>query len=99
VTKIYIIAGKKFDTQKDAIRFIRSILNKYNLNGKLTKEDFNFISELLKRHSDNKEKVGCGIKEFRVRKNKKWANTRCFYIIRTDGSVEDFSYRSCLKNN
>ncbi|MFH1362987.1 MAG: DCL family protein [Candidatus Omnitrophota bacterium] len=94
--KKYIIAEKEFTTKAAIIEFIKSILYKYNLNDKLVGEDFNFVFELLKRRADCKEKTGLGIKEFIVRRHEKWANTRCFYLVRTDGSSEAFGYRGCL---
>ena len=94
--KTYLIAEKEFPTKTAAIEFIKSILYKYNLNQKLAGEDFDFVFELLKRRADCKEKIGVGVKEFIVRRHKKWANTRCFYVVRTDGSSEAFGYRGCL---
>jgi len=94
--KKYIIAGKEFATKTATIEFIRSILYKYNLNDRLVGEDFDFVSELLKQRADCKEKIGVGIKEFMVRRHEKWGNTRCFYLVRTDGSSEAFGYRGCL---
>ncbi len=94
--KTYTIAGKEFATKKATAEFIKSILYKYNLNDKLVGEDFDFVSELLKRRPDYQEKVGVGVKEFIVRRHEKWGNTRCFYVVRTDGSSEAFGYRDCL---
>lgn len=94
--KTYIIAEKEFATKKAATEFIKLILYKYNLNEKLVGDDFDFVFELLKRRADHKEKIGVGVKEFIVRRHEKWANTRCFYVVRTDGSSEAFGYRGCL---
>jgi hypothetical protein len=58
------------------------------------------LEDLLKRgHKEAKQKIGIGIKAFQVRLNQDFVpHCRCFYIIRKDGSVEDFSYRKCVGN-
>ena len=58
------------------------------------------LEDLLKRgHKEAKRKIGVGIQAFQVRLNRDFEpHCRCFYIIRTDGSVEDFSYRKCVDN-
>ncbi|MFC1514465.1 DCL family protein [Candidatus Omnitrophota bacterium] len=94
--KSYTIAAKEFATKAATTEFIRSILYKYDLNQKLVGEDFDFVFELLKRRADHKEKIGVGVKELIVRRHEKWGNTRCFYVVRTDGSSEAFGYRDCL---
>jgi len=94
--KKYTIAGKEFATKIATIEFIKSILYKYNLNQRLVGEDFDFMLELLKRRTDQKEKIGPGVKELIVRRHEKWGNTRCFYVVRIDDSREAFSYRDCL---
>ncbi|KAH7278678.1 hypothetical protein KP509_38G052200 [Ceratopteris richardii] len=54
------------------------------------------LEDLLKKgHPDFQAKIGKGIKSFQVRVNKNF-DSRCFYIIRSDGSMEDFSYRKCV---
>ncbi len=94
--KAYAIAEKEFPTKTATIEFIKSILYKYNLNDKVMGEDFDFVLALLKRRPDHEEKIGVGVKEFIVRRHEKWYNTRCFYVVRTDGSKEAFGYRGCL---
>ncbi|MDP8290539.1 MAG: DCL family protein [Candidatus Susulua stagnicola] len=94
--KSYIIADKEFSTKTAVTEFIKSILYKYQLNDKLVREDFDFVFELLKRRPDYKDKVGVGVKELIIRRHEKWGNTRCFYVVRTDGSQEAFGYRGCL---
>jgi DNA-directed RNA polymerase-4 subunit 1 len=94
--KTYIIAEKEFATKTAATEFIKSILYKYNLDDKVVGEDFDFVFELLKRRPDCQEKIGVGVKEFIVRRHEKWGNTRCFYVVRIDGSSEAFGYRGCL---
>lgn len=42
--------------------------------------------------------IGGGIKAFQVRFHPDFELSRCFFILRTDGTEEDFSYRKCLES-
>ncbi|MWA08710.1 DCL family protein [Streptomyces sp. BA2] len=56
-----------------------------------------FLTALIARHPDVDEKADGGIAGFKVQVNPEGTgNTRCFYVLRTDGSEADFSFRSCL---
>ena len=56
------------------------------------------IADLLsKGHADPASKIQSGVAAFRIKLNTKYEeNTRCFFIIRADGSEDDFSYIKCL---
>ena len=46
------------------------------------------------------EKIGSGIRHFMVRETEEGeyaVKTRCFSIVRMDGSLEDFSYVKCIR--
>ena len=55
-----------------------------------------FLIDLLKKHERVTETIGAGVKHFTVENAK--GGTQCFYIMRVDGSREDFSTGKCLKN-
>lgn len=56
-----------------------------------------FLTALIKRHPEADRRIGSGIAGFKVQVNPQGTgNTRCFYVIRTDGSQEDFSIKKCL---
>ncbi len=52
-----------------------------------------FLTDLLARHPDGERKLGCGIAYFAVRTT--WCKNRCFWIVRIDGTEEDFSFLKC----
>ena len=52
------------------------------------------ITALLEHHPRYLEKRGCGIKDIIIKKA--IYGTKCFFIIRTDGSEIDFSFNSCI---
>lgn len=54
------------------------------------------LLELLKNgHTEPDEKIGGGILAFQVRKHPMW-KSRCFFLIREDESIDDFSFRKCV---
>ncbi|KAK7347279.1 hypothetical protein VNO80_21807 [Phaseolus coccineus] len=54
------------------------------------------LLELLKNgHTGPDEKIGGGIRVFQVRKHPMW-KSRCFFLIRDNESVDDFSFRKCV---
>lgn len=56
------------------------------------------LLELLKKgHAEAETKMGAGVGGFRVGNHPLWKN-RCFFLIRQDGSVDDFSFRKCVQH-
>ncbi len=94
-----IVANKEFETKSALQTFTKAILNSYPLYHHLSQDDQFFISELLKRHPEHDKKVGSGIQSIQIKPDGHWGTTRCFYIIRTDGSETDFSYGHCINND
>jgi hypothetical protein len=88
------IGNHEFDTKKDAKAYFTEILNRTELNSKLSGDDFNDIKELLETHPNSSEKIGVGIAELYV------ANTsyqgKCFHLKRIDGSSDNFGIHKCI---
>jgi Protein of unknown function (DUF3223) len=53
------------------------------------------LMELLKYHEKADEKLK-GIKEFTVGIHPEYKETRCFFVVKEDGTKEDFSFHKCL---
>ncbi|GMY15620.1 protein EMBRYO DEFECTIVE 514 [Fagus crenata] len=54
------------------------------------------LMDLLKKgHPEPDKKVGGGINAFQVRYHPMW-KSRCFFLIRGDDTVDDFSFRKCV---
>ena len=54
------------------------------------------LLDLLKKgHQEPEKKIGKGMAAFQVRFHSQW-RSRCFFVIRTDKSVDDFSFRKCV---
>jgi Protein of unknown function (DUF3223) len=93
------IDTRHFDKAGDANAFFSGMLNRYAVGDTVTCADAADLAALLKLHDEYADKVGVGIDHFEVRSPPPDAppfSTRCFWIIRTDGSVIDFSFKHCL---
>uniref|UniRef100_A0A0D9XBC2 Uncharacterized protein n=1 Tax=Leersia perrieri TaxID=77586 RepID=A0A0D9XBC2_9ORYZ len=55
------------------------------------------VEKVLVHHPFSKDKIGCGVDAIVVDKNPNYKNTRCLFVVRTNGETEDFSYRKCIK--
>lgn len=83
-----------FSTKGSAEEYLKGILYKYEIGELVDEKDSGFLAELLARHPEADQKIGPGIESFHVRKAD--YGTRCFYVMRVDGTEERFSARSCL---
>ncbi|XP_057977242.1 DNA-directed RNA polymerase V subunit 1 [Malania oleifera] len=83
------------------MRSLRRIMHqsRYNDGDPLSAEDQSFVLEnVFNHHPDKEVKMGAGIDYLMVSKHSSFQESRCFYIVSTDGRKEDFSYRKCLEN-
>lgn len=53
------------------------------------------LHQLLAFHERSNEKIGCGVTQIFVSKKER---EDCFFVIREDGTFDDFSYRKCVKS-
>ncbi|XP_027361635.1 DNA-directed RNA polymerase IV subunit 1 [Abrus precatorius] len=74
----------------------RCILNKYSIDELLSERDKLTMLKVLRFHPCKNEKFGTGARDIKVGWHPKHKDSRCFHIVRTDGTVEDFSYRKCI---
>ncbi|KAJ1416079.1 RNA polymerase, alpha subunit [Sesbania bispinosa] len=75
----------------------RCILNKYSIDELLSDSDKLTMLKVLRFHPRRNEKLGdSGPKDIKVGWHPKYKDSRCFHIVRNDGTVEDFSYRKCI---
>lgn len=75
----------------------RAILNIVKDGDKLDKPDADFMSEILKFHDRHDEKVK-NFAHFEVGCHPEFTKTRCFFVVKKDGSKEDFSVSKCINN-
>ncbi|RWV96609.1 hypothetical protein GW17_00040667 [Ensete ventricosum] len=60
--------------------------------------EYMMLHDLLKKgHPEPTKKIGVGIQAFQVRYHPAW-KSRCFFLVRVDETVDDFSFRKCVDN-
>ncbi|XP_021290967.1 DNA-directed RNA polymerase IV subunit 1 isoform X2 [Herrania umbratica] len=77
-------------------RALRNILHKYPIDHWLSEADRNTLMMALYFHPRRDEKIGSGAQEIKVGYHPEHANARCFSLVRTDGTIVDFSYHKCV---
>lgn len=93
------LGGKTFDNKTHVADYIKMILKDYPL-GPLQDESLAVVSELFSFHPEADTKMGAGIARIEIRINHNYSNTaRGFWIVRTDGSETDISYKKCLEGD
>lgn len=84
------IGEETFPSKKALSERVRAIVRR----GALASEDDILMRELLPRHTEAAQKIGCGVKRIWVAPDQ--YGGRCFYLERTDGSQTDFSWVHCV---
>ena len=90
------VGTEVFAKQEDALLFCKKMLSKYRPDDWVSEADALFLTALLKRHPDVDEKIGNGVHHFEVMRAD--FNTKCFAVVRRDGSRVDFSYIVCIRS-
>jgi len=62
-------------------------------------DDEVFLRDLIAIHPEAEQKIGCGISGFTTEVDPIWRTTRHFVVVRTDGSITDFSFHTCIDGN
>ncbi|KAL8257107.1 hypothetical protein R6Q59_029148 [Mikania micrantha] len=56
------------------------------------------VDKLLAYHPHSEDKIGCGINSIMVDRHPQFRNSRCLFVVRTDGVWIDFSYQKCIRS-
>ncbi|PWZ27865.1 DNA-directed RNA polymerase V subunit 1 [Zea mays] len=94
------VAEKNILLEVEPIKLrVRSIFREACDGVRLNPEDEKFILEkVLEHHPEKQSKVSGEIDYLTVNKHQTFQDTRCFFVVSTDGSQADFSYLKCLEN-
>jgi hypothetical protein len=88
------LGSLRFGKKSDAAAHLKALLHKYDVGDKVSADDAEVLYAALALHPEAKAKIGAGITHFSVRSAD--FGTKCFWVNRTDGSTEKFSYRACI---
>jgi hypothetical protein len=84
-----------FSSKRAAAEHFRAMLYRYEIGEDIPEPDATALRWLLTHHPECEANIGCGVATFAVRHAVH--ATRCFEVIRSDGSSTDFSYLTCIK--
>jgi hypothetical protein len=86
-----------FPTKKVLLEACRDLLSCYEPGDFVVDtEHAQFLRDLLDRHPERDQKVGCGLEAFFVDVAHPH-RTNCFWIRRVDGTTTDFSFVQCVR--
>jgi hypothetical protein len=91
------IDTRLFQKAGDGTQFFSAMLNRYSVGDIVSDTDSRDQNALLKRHDEKDEKIGVGIDRFEVGEAPDGHNGKCFWIVRSDGTRIDFSFKHCLE--
>ncbi|PIN13511.1 hypothetical protein CDL12_13869 [Handroanthus impetiginosus] len=73
--------------------------NRYMDGERLNPEDGKaVVDKLLVHHPHSEDKIGCGLDSIMVDRHPQFRQSRCLFVVRTDGGWIDFSYQKCLRS-
>jgi hypothetical protein len=88
---------RKFSTQEEALSFFRPMRERYSVDARLQTADAEDLAELFQRHPEYRQKAGVGVDHFVAAIDQgPGYKSKCFAVVRTDGTSEKFSYRTCV---
>ena len=91
-----VLETRRFEKAGDASVFFSKMLNRYDVGDQVSDADSLDLHALLKRHDEKDEKLGSGVARFEVDSAPDNFAGKCFWLVRSDGSRIDFSFKHCL---
>ncbi|CAL5221456.1 g3648 [Coccomyxa viridis] len=91
------IGYKTFDNGQAAYKYYKMLLRELTQNQDLNEYEHHMVLDLLKQgHPNADQKDGGCLRAIQVRKHATIENSVCFHLMRSDGTLEDFSVNKCL---
>jgi hypothetical protein len=91
---MYLIGAKRFTTKAAITEWFSVMLLRHDVGEQVDGADGVDLAALLEKHPNYQLKIADGVAGFTVLRGQ--FGTRCFGIVRPDGSSEDFSYMKCI---
>ncbi|CAL0319901.1 unnamed protein product [Lupinus luteus] len=87
---------KQFESSVEIFDYFYKFLHAWPLYVNVNEYEHKMLLELLKNgHQEPDKKIGQGVCAFQVRNHPAY-KSKCFFVIREDDTVEDFSFRKCV---
>jgi hypothetical protein len=91
---ILVINGIRYQHKITVEIKLKKILESYAFGQTVSEDHRNFILSCMKLSLHGQKKIGCGVKEIIVERNR--GGTRGFSVLRLDDTLDDFSYKRIL---
>ncbi|KAK9868901.1 hypothetical protein WJX84_010475 [Apatococcus fuscideae] len=90
------IGYKVFQTPEAALKYYYDLVKCLRREQDINEYEHKMVFDLLERgHPAAAQKIGCGVAAFQILKHGN-SDSDCFFVIRNDGSREDFSIRKSV---
>ncbi|KAH9289118.1 hypothetical protein KI387_033235 [Taxus chinensis] len=90
------LGPKIFNTSMDMFDYFFNFLHYWPLHLNVNKYEQMVLRDLLiQGHHESDRKVGPGVEAFQIRDHPIY-HCRCYFLVRKDGTTDDFSYRKCV---
>ncbi|XP_047316792.1 protein EMBRYO DEFECTIVE 514-like [Impatiens glandulifera] len=90
------LGPKNFGSSVEMFDFFFKLLHSWTVNIDINKYEYLLLLDLLKKgHLEPEKKIGNGVRAFQVRFHPEY-KSRCFFIVKDNGSADDFSFRKCV---
>ncbi|CAN6578163.1 unnamed protein product [Malus baccata var. baccata] len=90
------LGPKSFGSSVEMFDYFYKFLHYWPTDLNVNKYEYLVLLDLLKKgHAEPDKKIGGGVKAFQVRIHPLY-KSRCFFLIREDEVVDDFSFRKCV---
>lgn len=90
------LGPKTFASAVEMFDYFYKLLHHWPTNVRVNKYEYMVLLDLIKKgHPEPEKKIGSGVKAIEIRYHPIW-KSRCFFILREDESVEDFSFRKSV---
>jgi len=93
----FVFGNRRYNSLGPLKNIFKGIVMKTSDDEEITGADHDLLVELLKYH-DNAEEKSKDLKHFTVGTHPLYKQTRCFFVVRNDGTKEDFSSTKCIEN-
>lgn len=93
------MAGQMWKSSGEFKMHVKQLLDELAVGQIVPEPHHTFLLHLVNRHPRAAEKIGGGIRYFKVLTNTNYGGrNRCFYIFREDGTHTEFSYVKCVRS-
>jgi hypothetical protein len=95
---MYILNGISYKTKCATVKAIKNKIQELDLcTISQDHSAFTFFFDLISMHENRFIKIGCGIKQFHIRRNRMNYHERSLWVERIDGTEDTWSYKACLE--